>query len=249
MTRAAEQVVLQPAYVLHGRPYRETSQLLDIFTAEYGRISVVARGVRGGKSTRAALLQPFRPLLVSWLGRGGLATLRDVEPSGRALTLTGNPLMSGFYLNELLQRLLTPDDPHVSLFNQYDMTLRGMAVTSHAMALENLLRQFELQLLDALGYGLHLDAATGHAGWQSRDGYYQYFPEQGMMQVEMPQRSAAAVRGSTLQVLAAEASLVGAGLREAKQLMRSVLAHHLGPKPLRSRELMRQVGVIVNTEN
>lgn len=240
MTRTTEPVLLQPAYVLHGRPYRETSLLLEVFSAEHGRVALVARGVRGGKSTRAALLQPFRPLLLSWQGRGSLATVSEVEASGRALALPGAALISGFYLNELLMRLLSPHDPQITLFGHYDATLRAMAQTVTAEALENQLRQFELQLLDAMGYGLHLDYDRQSDASLAPDRWYCYEPELGFRPATGEGDESLRLRGATLMALAAGDVLAGSALREAKCLMRQVLSHYLGPKPLQSRELMRQ---------
>lgn len=248
MTRAAERIGLQPAYVLHSRPYRETSVLLELFSAEYGRVALVARGVRGKKSNRAALLQPFRPLLVTWQGGGGLATLCEVESSGRAHILSGTALMSGFYLNELLLRLLSKHDPQLSLFSRYDITLRRFAEidytqNSSVVMLENLLRQFERNLVEAAGYGLQLghEANTGEA--LVPDVQYYYVLEQGPLRVKPLAVPVIEVMGATLLALDCGASLVGDGLREAKHLMRRVLSSYLGDRPLQSRELMRQVKV------
>lgn len=248
MTRTVERVSLQPAYVLHSRPYRETSVLLELFSAEYGRVALVARGVRGKKSTLAALLQPFRPLLVTWQGAGGLGNLCDVESSGRAHMLSGTALMSGFYLNELLLRLLSKHDPQLSLFSRYDLTLRRFAELDYTQScsvvmLENLLRQFERNLVDAAGYGLQLEheANTGEA--LVPDVQYYYVLEQGPLREKPTSAPAIEILGATLLALDSGASLVGEGLREAKHLMRRVLSSYLGDRPLHSRELMRQVKV------
>lgn len=232
--------MLQPAYVLHGRPYRETSLLLEVFSAEHGRVAMVARGVRAAKSARAALLQPFRPLLLTWQGRGSLATLTEVEPSGRALALPGKALISGFYLNELLVRLLSPHDPQITLFGQYDASLRALAAALPNEGVENLLRRFELQLLESIGYGLHLDYDVHSEALPLPDRWYHYVPQQGIRLVDRASGIESQVSGATLLALAGGEDLDTEGLRQAKRLMRQVLSSHLGPKPLQSRELMRQ---------
>jgi len=154
---SSKQIVLQPAYVLHQRAYRDTSAIVELFTPEHGRIGVVARGIKRPKSPWRGLLQPFQPLLVSWRGRGELKTLADVEAQGMALQLSSQPLVSGFYLNELLMRLVARFDAQLTLFGCYDASLRALAVVQDDVALERVLRYFERDLLAALGYALVLD--------------------------------------------------------------------------------------------
>src|SRR5512138_566209 len=115
MSTHAAPTSLQPAYLLHRRPYRETSLLIEAFTAGSGRIALIAKGARGGRKGNAAILQPFQPLLISWTQRGEVGTLTAVEPREQALALHGTTLFSGFYLNELLMRLLARNDPHPEL--------------------------------------------------------------------------------------------------------------------------------------
>ena len=143
-------VKLQPAWVLHSRPYRDSSALLEILSAEYGRMGLIGRGTRrrsrGG--SESALLQPFAPLLLSFSGRGELRTLTGVEAAGAALTLRGERLFSGMYINELLVRLLHRDDPHPRLFALYGQALEAL---SEHDPVDGILRRFELVLLDELG--------------------------------------------------------------------------------------------------
>ncbi|MGH8403441.1 MAG: DNA repair protein RecO, partial [Gammaproteobacteria bacterium] len=131
--RAAERVMLTPAYVLHQHDWRETSRVVEILSRDHGRLGVVARGARRAKSPWRALLRPFQPLLVSWMGGGELMTLFGAEPSAASHPLSGRALLSGFYMNELLLRLLPRQDPHPALFNQYaDVLGRLMQDTSPA---------------------------------------------------------------------------------------------------------------------
>ena len=112
-------MAIQSGYILHSRPYRDTSSLLEVFTREHGRIGLVARGARGPKSKLRSVLQPFQPVLLSWLARGDLGTLTDAEPQGISHALAGRALLSGYYLNELLQRLTHRHDSHPVLYDAY----------------------------------------------------------------------------------------------------------------------------------
>lgn len=191
-------VTLEPCYVLHQRAYRDTSALVDVFSKEHGRIGLVARGVKSSKSKLRGLLQPFTPLLISWGGKGDLQTLKSIESTGLAMNLTGRWVMSGFYLNELLMRLLIRHDPHASLFNHYESTLKllstiaGIAAGTAASTEANndekesvsgqhqrILRLFEKNLLHELGYGLILDHDVESGVAIEIGKNYQYYPEKG----------------------------------------------------------------------
>lgn len=232
---------LQPAYVLHSRPYRDSSLLLETFTAEQGRLGLVARGARrrarGGSG--AALLQPFTPLLLSFSGRSELKTLTAMEPAGSALALRGDRLYSGMYLNELLVRLLHRHDPHQQLFAAYGEALAGLVCASQS---EEVLRSFELTLLGELGYGLNLssDGRTGEPVLPG--GLYQYESEYGIVRVFASGVSPrGAYSGEELLAMAA-GQFDGIARRASKRLLREALAVHLGGAPLRSRDLFRCAG-------
>lgn len=149
---------LEKAFVLHTRPYRDTSLLVDFFTLDAGRVTAVARGARGPKSRLKGLLQPFVPLLINWYGKTELVTLGGADANGASITLNGDVLISGMYLNELLMRLLTRFDPLPHLFEQYNRTIIAL---SQKQLPELCLRLFELNLLNELGYGLRLNCADG----------------------------------------------------------------------------------------
>ena len=230
-------VALQPAYVLHSRPYRDSSAILEVFTAEHGRISIIGKGTRrrsrGGSD--AALLQPFTPLLLSFSGRAELKTLTQVEPAGAPLGLRGDRLYSGLYLNELLVRLLHRHDPHPALFAAYGESLGALAT---AVAVDPVLRRFELGLLHDLGYSFPLDT-EGQGGESLReDAWYHYDPELGLVASNGPDPARAAYLGRDL-LRAAHGDFEGDARTAAKRLMREALAVHLGGTPLRSRELFR----------
>lgn len=149
------ETALQASYLLHYTPWRDTSFIVDLFTLEHGRIGLMARGARGAKPRTRALYQPFRPLLVSWTGEGELHTLTGIEESGPAVPLEGAALGSGYYLNELVLRLLGKEQPQPELFAHYALALATLAhvavATGPAAAIETTLRTFELQLLETIG--------------------------------------------------------------------------------------------------
>ena len=232
-------VSLQPAYILHSRPYRDSSALLEVLTAEYGRLSLVARGarrkVRGG-SSGSALLQPFIPLLLSFSGRAELKSLTAKEAAGKLHELRGERLFSAMYVNELLVRLLHRHDPHPQLFAAYTEALQALARDD---VVDTTLRHFEFKLLDELGYSfdLALDADSGERVQAHL--WYHYIPDLGLVaKADATEPSRSAYAGADLIIMAG--GQFGGSVRvTAKRLLRQALAGHLGDAPLRSRELFR----------
>jgi DNA repair protein RecO (recombination protein O) len=233
-------VDLEPAYVLHARSYRETSQLLEVFTHQHGRLGLVARGARRPKSPYRGLLNPFQPLHISWAGRGELQTLRDAELAGLAVELGGDAVLSGFYLNELLLKFMQRSDPHPQLFALYSQSLAdlGAAHSDGSISLEPVLRQFEIGLLAEAGYALNLATdAINHEPLQA-DCVYEFLPEQGAVALE-------AGRASDRMCFAGE-QLLAMGRHEfsdpevaraARRLLRYVINSHLGESGLRTRKV------------
>lgn len=229
----AHRVQLQPGFILHRRPYRETSLILDAFSHEYGKVALLAKGVRGGKTGRSDALPPFRPLLLSWVGKGDLPLLTASESAGRPAPLQGVALYCGFYLNELLQLFLHRYDPQPLLFERYAGILTELA--SHSDQ-ERLLRDFELALLQELGYGLQLHCdADLHADIQP-DQFYRYIPDRGPV---IAAAGGDAIHGATLIALRENRLDDAVCRREAKWLLRRVIHHHLAGRSLKSRELFR----------
>lgn len=233
----SERIQLIPAFVLHQRPYRETSALLDVFTGTWGRTGLVARGIRSPKSRRRGELQPFRPLLVSWIQRGELGTLTAVEANGPAFDLNGSTLFSAFYLNELLVRLLAGQDPHPDLFKYYQACLKQLADKGN---MESTLRLFEKRLLEELGYGLLLGDEAVHGTAVQPEKHYDYRLESGPVETEDGQVNGFIFKGSSLLSLDNEQLDNPESLHDAKRLMRAVLNFYLGNKPLKSRELFKK---------
>jgi DNA repair protein RecO (recombination protein O) len=227
---------LHRCFVLHRRDFGNTSLLIEVFSAEQGRLPAVARGAKRGRSNTAADLQPFRPLWLGWVGRGEVKTLIRAEPAGRAVGLAGTALYCGFYLNELLMRLVGRNDPHEELFAFYYAALMELGQGGSP---DTALRQFELRLLREIGYGIALerDAVSGESVLPGRR--YAYEPEAGLRGALHP-ADTFTVSGETLLRLAAGQELRGAQTREARELLRRLLGPHLGGRPLKSRELFRQ---------
>jgi DNA repair protein RecO (recombination protein O) len=229
-------VQLQPAYLLHRTPFRDTSLLLELFTRDYGRIGLVARGARGVRSKLKGILQPYQLLLISWSGRGELPTLTTAESQGGGVFLQGDALISGFYLNELLMRLLARHDPHPHLFNCYQAALQGLIANA---GLDWALRLFERDLLQELGYGLLLTHEWGGKEVEPAARYC-YHHESGPQRTDHGRSGLLSVQGATLLALARGDGTDAQMRRESKLLMREVLGHYLGSRPLASRELFRQ---------
>lgn len=225
----------EPAFVLHARPYRETSLLVECLTRDQGRIGVVARGVRREKARmQRAQLEPFQRLELDLLLKGELATLRDAEPVGPVIRLTGDAGMAGLYLNELVVRLTGRQDPNPELFGHYERTLARMA---DGEPLGWTLRRFERDMMDALGYALQLDVDASSGDAIDPSSSYYYDPEAG----PMPGRPGdpGAIRGSDLLALAADSSPDAAGLSSLRRMMRQVISFHLGGGELRAWRVLR----------
>ncbi|MBI5461822.1 MAG: DNA repair protein RecO [Gammaproteobacteria bacterium] len=227
---------LQPGYVLHQRAYRDTSLLLEVFTREHGRFGLVARGARAPRSRIRGLLQPFQPLLLSWTGRGELGTLAGVEPDAAPPRLLGATLYSGFYLNELLMRLLQRHDPHPELFVAYAEALRGL---QHEP--QRPLRLFEKQLLESLGYGLLLDQEADSGAPVEPEAEYVYALESGPLRRRGATANGLTLSGRSLLSLAAEELADAQSLADSKRLMRAALGLYLGERGLKTREIFAAI--------
>lgn len=223
-------IVPQLAYVLHSRPYRETSALVDFITPQ-GRLRAVLRSARGKAGT---LARPFVPLEIEFHGRGELKNVGRMESAGLSTWLVGEALFSGLYLNELLIRLLPAEDPHPSVFDHYAATLLALA---EARPLEPLLRAFEWRLLDDLGYSFSLTEDI-HGEPVAADGMYRLQVDAGLERVWLLQPGL--FQGVELHAMAHADWTTAGALSAAKRLMRQALAVHLAGKPLASRELFRK---------
>jgi DNA repair protein RecO (recombination protein O) len=248
---------LQPAFILFSRPFQDNSVIIDVFSPAVGRFGIVVKHGRASTGThksnsnrnqqRRALLQPFVPVQLSWQGRGELKSLLQIEADGTPMMLQGERLFSGLYLNELLTRLLHRYDAYPSLYAGYVEALHRLAGNQ---SLEWILRRFELQLLNELGYGVDLvcDGVDGSPLSPATD--YRLTRDDGFLPVYHESQTAQnknTFRGVDLLALAAGEE--SEHLRPvAKRLCRLLLAPHLGDKPLQSRELMKALAMPVLSE-
>ncbi len=232
-----QRIVLQPAFLLHQSPYRDTSSLLELYTRDYGRAGLIARGARRPKARLRAVLQPFQPLLVSWISRGDLGTLTGAEVVPGAAALAAKQVYSGYYMNELLVRLTSRHDAHAGLFDHYCDALDGLL---EGQADNRVLRLFEKNLLDELGYGLDLTQTVD--GVAVADGvHYEYKLEHGIVRAEPGAADAMVFNGTSLLSLAAGRLDEEVVLGDAQRLLRAALNVYLGPRPLEVRRVARAV--------
>lgn len=242
MSQAGRRAELAPAYVLHHRPWRDTSRILDVVSCEHGRIALFARGVRAPRSRLAPVLQPFQPLLLSWSGSGDPGQLTRAElalpPGGECpSSLPPAALMSGWYLNELLLKLTTRLDPQPALYAHYEAALAALRTGA---AVAPVLRRFELQLLEQLGYGLQ----TQHEARTSRPidpgTYYHFHAALGFVALSS-EPGAEALAGSSILALEHGRFDDARQLEDARRVMRAALDHLLEGRELRTRAVARAV--------
>jgi DNA repair protein RecO (recombination protein O) len=225
----------EPAFVLHSRPYRETSQLVDLLTLNHGRIGCVARGTRAPKSNFRGALQPFQRLVMQAAGRGSLLTLHRAELDGAAAGLAGTALMAGFYLNELILRMLEKGDAHPALFESYALAVAELAAGTE---IEPMLRGFEVVLLREIGYGLNLEADVQSGAPVNAGMSYEYLIERGPVLAESADPGRLRFPGSHLLAIARGEFRDAQELQSARILLRAVLDHYLAGRPLRTRMVM-----------
>ncbi len=235
-----ESVLLERGYVLHQRPYRNTSQLLECLTAEHGRIGLVARGSRGPRGGQRALLQPFVPLRLSWVRRGELGRLTGVEAEGAAFELAAERLLAGYYVNELALRLSVRGDANEAVFSCYSRSLADLAALSPRSGVARTLRLFELHLLHALGYGLELDCDVETGEPLKPEFRYRFEHERGP-RADDRVAEAEGFWGRELISLRSEALEDEASLRAARRLLGRVLESYLGERPLKSRAVLKDI--------
>lgn len=234
------QIFHKSAYILHVRDYRDSSKIADIITPDFGRVSVVIKGVKRS-SKKIGLAQPFSPLMISWSGRGDLKTAISIEPAGPPLMLKGDRLYCGIYINELILRLIKPFDQNPELFDLYHYTLQKLPHDS----IEPLLRIFEKNALDLIGIGLMLK--TDIYGMPINSGKnYNYRIDLGaeetvyrVSQGLIMSGAGLIVSGAVLLALREEDFTQMQDVKGVKNFMRAVVQYHIGDRPLRSRELFR----------
>ncbi|MEH6556462.1 MAG: DNA repair protein RecO [Oceanicoccus sp.] len=230
----------QPAYILHTRNFRDSSLIVDFLTADYGRVSGVVKGVRAATKSakqRRGLSQPFVPLLISWSGKSDLKTIIQMEPRGASLQLQGTRLFSALYVNELLSRLLQQDDQQTAIYTLYEWVTRRLVSDGQV---DVVLRQFELQLMEYLGYGLDFtrEAESSDAIISGHDYVYRagagFYPADNIRMETVPGNTV--FSGEDLLAISI-GKFTDNSRHAAKLICRQALSVHLGRKPLKSREL------------
>ena len=224
----------QPAFVLHSYPYKETSLIVELFTRDYGRVALIAKGAKRPHSQLRGVLQTFQPLTTGWTGKNELRTLTDADWVGGMLPLEKTALLCGFYLNELLVKLTARDDAHAKLFDHYVSTLNQLA---HNEPAPIVLRKFEMALLKETGVAADLTRCTATRTKVLPDVHYVVDPERG----PRPAREddgAPRVAGKTLLDMEREDYTDPATQAQSKQLMRYLLSWHLGGAPLNTRQIL-----------
>jgi len=224
----------QPGYVLHSYPYQETSLIVEMFTREFGRMGMVAKGAKRAHSPLRSVLMPFHALTLDWSGKAELKTLRTAEWRGAFRLLKGRALICGFYLNELLLKLLHRDDPHDALFDTYEQALHSLLEGGdHAVVL----RCFEKRLLRELGYALILDRDAEAQRPLEPHWRYQYIIDRGPVPADSRQ-SGLELLGQTLIDMNNDHYTSVVTQQQSKNLMRTLIGHYLGGQSLHSRQLL-----------
>ena len=235
----------EPGFILHTYPFKETSVVAEVFSRSHGRVALIARGARRPASALRGLMQPFTPLLLSWFGKSEMKTLHAAEWQGGLVAPQGRALMCGFYLNELLLRLLARGDAHEMLYDRYLATLDQLAGEACSIDFERILRCFEKDLLSEIGYGATFDVDADNGLPIDSGAHYVFQPERGALRTlkgtSAADQPGCPVSGQTLIDLAANRFERQATLIEAKALMRSLINHTLGAKPLYTRQLLRDL--------
>jgi len=229
-----DRVIGQPGFVLHSYPYKETSLIVDMFTRDHGRVGLVAKGAKRPHSKLRGVLQTFQPLSISWSGKSELRTLIDAEWVGGLLPLERTALLCGFYLNELLVKLLARDDPHPALFDHYVATLNQLA---HNEPAPIVLRKFERALLKETGVAADFTWCNSMRAQVEPECDYVVDPERGPRLAQVDD-TWPAVAGKTLLDMEREDYTDAQTQAQSKQLMRFLLAHHLGGAPLNTRQIL-----------
>jgi DNA repair protein RecO (recombination protein O) len=229
----------EPGYVLHSYAFKETSLVVEVFTRGFGRLGLVAKGARRPRSALRGVLMAFQPLLLSWSGKSELRLLHRAEWQAGEPQMAGLSLMCGFYLNELLLKLVARDDPHEELYDSYEQALAALR-TGEAQAV--VLRLFEQRMLTELGYALPLHQDV-HGAAVDPGTLYTYLVERGPVRVDEFRGAGELVEvtGKTLLDMARGDYSDPGTLHQSRALMRHVINHYLGGQTLHTRQLLRDM--------
>jgi len=237
----------EPAFVLHVYPYKETSLIVEAFAREFGRVGMVAKGAKRPRSELRGLLHAFQPIALSWAGTTELKTLVKAEWRGGVPLPAGRALLSAFYLNELVLKLLAREDPHPALFDDYEQAIASLAGESSAAEQATVLRRFELRLLAELGYALPLTHESDGTAVDPGARYHYAFDQGPRRHASEPGVRWPVVRGSTLLALARQHYADSETAAEAKRLMRDVLDHYLESRRIESRRIVADLAALADS--
>jgi len=230
---------LQPVFILHTYPFKETSLVVEMFSRDFGRIAAVAKGARRPLSAMRGMLQSFQQLAGTWSGKNELKTLHGLEWMTGLTLLRGEALMCGFYMNELLLRLLPRDDAHSQLFEYYARTIQRLSTlppTPDNDVLAEIMRRFELKLLQELGYAVPLTHDEEGERLQA-ERTYRFEADYGACDPANSKHGVLMLGNTLLQMARGDYSDVTTQT-QSKQLMRYLIQHYLGEKPLHTRQLL-----------
>ena len=229
----------QVVYVLHTYPFKETSLVVELFSKEFGRIAAVAKGARRPHSAMRGMLQSFQMLSGAWSGKNELKTLHSLDWNAALTLIKGEALMCGFYMNELLLRLLPREDAHENLFEYYANTMQTL---TNGADFATTLRRFELKLLQEMGYAVPLRQDENGLDIVAEN-TYRYEAEYGACELKAT-KNGVQLSGKTLLNMANDDYAESLTQSQSKQLMRYLLAHYLGDKPLHTRQLLMDLQAI-----
>ena len=227
----------EQGFVLHAYPYKETSLIVEAFTRRFGRVGLLARGARRPRSTMRGVLLAFHPLRMTWSASAELGTLMSVEWGGGQPSLSGIGLMCGFYINELMLRLLPRDDPHEALFDAYSKALSRLAAGEEQASV---LRGFERRMLAELGYAPVLDRDAANGAQIDAAKHYAYEAERGPVETRRTDGDSV-ISGRTLLDMAADDYGSTRTREEARRLMRALIAERLGGQTLHTRSVLAEL--------
>jgi DNA repair protein RecO (recombination protein O) len=231
---ARQRIDDESAFVLHGYPFKETSLIVEVMSRNHGRVALVARGARRPRSPLRGVLVAFQPLELGWFGQAEVRTLAKAEWQGGQPLLSGQALLCGYYLNELLLKLVPRDDPHPLLFESYRDALAALSI---GQSQQPILRRFEKALLRELGYGLTLDRDADAGDPIDPARRYTYIIERGPVLADAADGDGIAVAGDALLAMAADDWSAAETQAQGKTLMRSLIQHYLGGQTLQSRRV------------
>jgi DNA repair protein RecO (recombination protein O) len=238
----------EPAYVLHAYPYKETSLIVEAFVRDAGRIGLVAKGAKRPRSELRGALAAFQPIALSWGGATELKTLVKAEWRGGVPLPEGRALLSAFYLNELVLKLLPREDAHPRLFDAYEQALAALACDASPAAQAAVLRRFELALLAELGYALPLTHESGGAPIDPAARYHYAFDKGAQRHAAEPGVRWPIVRGATLIALAEQQYPDADVAADAKRLMRDVIDHYLESRRIESRRIAADLAALADED-